>query len=71
MKLKQKFMWAGIVEDGIAAEVAKHQNADPYLPVNIALFDTEKEARKRFETVVKVEVAKLLAIPKGAVKKSA
>jgi hypothetical protein len=66
---QKKIMWAGVFEDHIAAE--PEPDGDSYLPVRIALFASEKEARKHFQSVVKVDIGKLLKVPKSAVKSAA
>lgn len=61
-----KKMYAGIM-DGM---IATHTDcADEYTPLMVALFASEREARKHYERVVPVDTAKLFAVPATAKRK--
>lgn len=61
---KRGVMWAGVMDDHIAT--ARDESKDPYTPITIALFSTEREARRHYEHVVRVDVDALLHVAETA-----
>lgn len=55
-----KKMYAGVVGGRIYVVATDRTCDDPYCPLGIALFKSEAEARRRFETVIAIDPAKLL-----------
>lgn len=49
---KRGVMWAGVVDGHIATDT---ESNDPYTPVTVALFKSEREARRHYESVVKID----------------
>ena len=58
--LRRGVMWAGIVDDHIATDTDK--STDEYTPITVALFRTRQDAERHYQSVVKIDVDKLLMV---------
>ncbi len=54
-----KKMYAGVVDGQIYVVPV---SVDGYVPIGIALFKSEAEAKKHFETVIEINPAELLGV---------